>query len=112
MLSGTWSLCVELNISTTPPTVKDVAVLVMNGHPAYKPHAGYDPDDAEECARPGGYHGPRAVLTEVTCRSPVEAQKAMLGIIENEPALAWVKDFPSVKQFLAPPWPQLPQDQP
>jgi len=88
----TYSLCVELDTAAQPPVVADVVPIFFNGHAAFKPHVGY----------PEQGHGPRAILTEVTCPSPQEAILALKGIIENEPALEWVRDYPGVKQFLNP----------
>jgi hypothetical protein len=96
----TWSLCVQLDMETIPPSVKDVEVMIFNGNPAYEPHAGYKPGTPNHQG-----HGPRAVLAEVTGRSRQEAEHAIKGIIENEPHLAWVKDYDSIQRFLAPPWP-------
>lgn len=92
----TWSLCVELDMGSTPPVVKDVVVICFNGHPPYKPHAGYEPG-VDNYA-----HGPRAVLTEVSARGNDEAMHALKGIIEHDEHLAWVRDYPHVRQFLNP----------
>jgi hypothetical protein len=97
MMSGKWSLCVQLDIAVSPPVVADVEIVVLNGCPAYKPHAGYKPGTPNHQG-----HGPRAVLTEVEARSPEEAELALKGIVQKDPALAWVLEFPSVKRWLSP----------
>ncbi len=95
----TWALCVQLDMETTPPSVKDVEVMIFNGHPAYKPHMGYKPGTPNHQG-----HGPRAILTQITAPSPQEARSALKGIIEHEEALAWVREYPGVRHFLSPPW--------
>lgn len=81
-------LVVVLDMTTKPPSVKDVVVLQLNGHPAYNT---------------GSRWPTCAILTEVTARGPIEANHAMKGLIENEPSLAWVKEYPEIKQWLNPP---------
>jgi hypothetical protein len=85
----TISLCVELDISTNPQTVTEVQVMMWNGHPPY-----IHKDNPKTL--------PRAVLTEVTARSRHEAREALKGLIERDPCLEWVRDYPEVRQFLNP----------
>lgn len=85
----TFSLCVQVDLSTTPPTVDDVQIMVWNGHAPY-----VHKDNPKTL--------PRAVLTEVTARSRREAEKALQGLIESDACLSWVRGYPSVRQFLNP----------
>jgi len=86
----TWSIAAELDTTQSPPTVKDVRVMVFFGNAAYKPHQGY----------PEHGHGPYAILAQLTGLSPEEASAGIRGIIEHEKALAWIKPFPGVQGFL------------
>ena len=96
-MNGTWSLAVELDITTTPPSVADVCVMIFNGHHTY----GIRRDIEGTITR-----GPYAVLAEVSCRSPHEASQAIKGLIESDPDLEWVRDYPGLTRFLHP-WPDL-----
>ena len=84
---NTWQLCVQLDTSTTLPTVVDVDIMCFGSNPMY---------------RIINAKGPYAMLTEVTCRSGQEAQAALRGLIEKEKDLAWVLQYDSVRRFLNP----------
>jgi len=83
----TWSLCVHLDLTTTPPSVKDVKVIKFNGGNVYSllnaPHS-----------------GPYAILADLTARSNHEASIAMRGLIVGDKDLAWVMPYPGIQEFL------------
>ncbi len=84
----TVSLAVELDLTTTPPAVSGVYVLILDGSPAYSWRA----HDKKSLA----------VLTEVSARSVHEAIKGLAGIVERDKELAWVRDYPHVRNTLGP----------
>ncbi len=86
------SLAVELDLTTSPPSVKNVTVRTFATAKTFHGDHVY-----ETGPYPGP--GPWAALAEVTASSSTEAYLAIKGVIESDD-FAWVREYPGVVTFL------------